>query len=438
MSLRQKLMAVLAIPGIVLIVATGLAYQTNERRTEATHLLRRSYEVRNTVDLIVADLSSAESGVRGYLITGDRGMLYPYEAASERLGRHLRELRRLVVDNEAARLVRMLDDHANQRLRKLGRLLAYAPVREDERDEMVALAKGGDVTMHHVLGITERLRTRETALLSERSVELDSAERLAFLIRMVGLPVGLVLSGVLVALFAGRLVRRIGTLSENTRRLEQGVPLVDAAAPRDELGQLERTLVTTGTKMMELQGELQRLATVDQLTGLINRRGFLDAATQTMELARRNDTPLALLFVDADGLKTVNDTLGHAVGDELLQELGSLLRDTFRQSDLTARVGGDEFCVLISPETWEGVATARDRLLAAIAMANNLPGRVYDVSVSVGVAAFDRESDGSIDHLIARADGLMYGEKHAKRATRLPVHEAVGPAGEDALDLPGA
>jgi diguanylate cyclase (GGDEF)-like protein len=427
MSLRQKLMAVLAIPAIVLIVATALAYQTNARRTEATHLLRRSYEVRNTVDLIVADLSSAESGVRGYLITGDRGMLYPYEAASERLGRHLRELRRLVVDTEAARLARMLDDHADLRLHKLGRLLAYAPVREDERDEVVALAKGGDVTMHHVLGITERLRDRETDLLSERSAELESAERLAFLIRMVGLPVGLLLSGVLVALFAGRLVRRIGSLSENTRRLEQGVPLLDAAAPRDELGQLERTLVTTGTKVMELQGELHRLATVDQLTGLINRRGFLDTATQTMELARRNGTPLALLFVDADGLKTVNDTLGHAVGDELLQELGSLLRDTFRQSDLAARVGGDEFCVLVSADTWEGVATARDRLLAAIEMANNLPGRVYDVSVSVGVAAFDRETDGSIDDLIARADGLMYEEKRAKREEHAASKPAVEP-----------
>jgi diguanylate cyclase (GGDEF)-like protein len=213
---------------------------------------------------------------------------------------------------------------------------------------------------------------------------------------------------------------------------------MDSTTTRDELGQLERTLVTAGTKVMELQGELQRLATVDPLTGLTNRRGFLDGAGQVMEVARRQGTPLALLFVDADGLKVANDTFGHAVGDEMLQEIGSLLRDTFRTSDLAARVGGDEFCVLVSVDTWEGVATARDRLLASIAMANNLPGRTYDVSVSVGVAAFDRETDGSIDDLIARADALMYEEKHAKRATRLPVHGALGPAVEDALDVSGA
>ena len=427
MSLRQKLMAVLTIPAIVLIVATALAYQTNARRTETTLLLRRSYEVRNTVDLIVGDLASAESGVRGYLVTGDEGMLRPYREAKEHVDEHLRTLQTLVTDQDASRLVRILEDHADLRLRKLQLLMDYAPIRDVERDEVIALAKAGDVSMDHLRGTAEQLRDREGQLLDLRSAELESSEQVAFLIRMVGLPGGLVLSGILVALFAGRLVRRIGTLNENTRRLQQGMPLMESTAPRDELGHLERTLVTAGTKVMELQGELQRLATVDALTGLSNRRGFLDTAGHRLELAARQRTPLALLFLDADGLKHVNDTLGHTQGDELLQEIAALLRDTFRQSDLPARLGGDEFCVLVSADSYEGIDAARQRLEYSLEVANRIPGRQYDVSVSMGVAVFDPAHDETIDDLISRADELMYHDKRTKRAASAgPEQDAPG------------
>lgn len=438
MSLRQKLMAVLAIPGIVLIVATALAYQTNARRTETTQLLRRSYEVRNTVDLIVGDLASAESGVRGYLVTGDEGMLHPYRDAKVEVDEHLHILRELITDQDAARLVRILNDHAHLRLRKLQLLMEYAPVRETERRDVIALAKAGDVSMDHLRGTAEQLRNLEGQLLDLRSAELERAERVAFLIRMVGLPGGLVLSGILVALFAGRLVKRIGTLNENTRRLEQGMPLMESVAPRDELGHLERTLVTAGTKVMELQGELQRLATVDALTGLSNRRGFLDTAGHRLELAARQRTPLALLFLDADGLKHVNDTLGHTVGDELLQEIAALLRDTFRQSDLPARLGGDEFCVLVSADSYEGIDAARQRFEYSLEVANRIPGRAYDVSVSMGVAVFDPAHDQTIDDLISRADELMYEDKRAKRAVGGPFAEGVPEVPEDEQGASGS
>jgi diguanylate cyclase (GGDEF)-like protein len=138
------------------------------------------------------------------------------------------------------------------------------------------------------------------------------------------------------------------------------------------------------------------------------------------------------LFVDADGLKHVNDTMGHAAGDELLQEIGALLRDTFRTSDLPARLGGDEFCVLVSAETIAGIDIARTRLSDAIAMANRLPGRSYRLSVSMGIAIFDREHDRSVDDLIGRADSLMYEEKREKRAAHSARSDLAFPQGNTA------
>jgi diguanylate cyclase (GGDEF)-like protein len=430
MSLRQKLMAVLAVPGVVLIVATALAYQTNLRRTESTALVRRSFELRSLIDLVVADLSAAESGVRGYLLSGRDGLLHPYEGARQRLGDRLLRLEQATSGTQASQLAAILRDHAELRLRKLEELVRGGPVDPGNHTEIEEATVAGDVTMRYVLGISEELRRGETRLLAERTAALASAERVAFWIRMVGLPGGLLVAGVVVAWFAGRLVRRIETLGENTRRLQEGVPLLDSPGRRDELGHLERSLAETGARVMELQGELQRLATVDPLTGLANRRGFVDAAAHRLELAQRQGTPLALLFLDADGLKRVNDTIGHAAGDELLEEIGALLRDTFRSSDLPARLGGDEFCVLVTAETRDGISVARRRLEHAIEMSNRLPGRAYELSVSIGIAELDPVRDHAIEDLIARADVRMYEEKRAKRAaTRRSTADAASSGG---------
>jgi diguanylate cyclase (GGDEF)-like protein len=425
MSLRQKLLAVLAIPAIVLVVATALAYQASNRRTQSTDLVSRSYRIINEMEAVIADLSSAESGLRGYLITGDAGMVNPYWRSRDALTENIREMEKLILDDDAERLASTLADHARKRLETLDRLAKLA--HDGDRvppHRMTDLTKQGELTMQNVLGLAERLRARELELLEIRSKRLDDAEQVAFFIRMIGLPGGLIAAGVLVAMFAGRLLRRIGSLSENTKRLEQGLPLLESSTHRDELGDLERSLVQTGTKVIELRSELQRLATVDPLTGLANRRGFLDTAEHRLDLARRQRTSLALLFVDADGLKRVNDTMGHAAGDELLQEIGALLRDTFRASDLPARLGGDEFCVLVTADNIAGIDVARTRLSSAIAMANRLPGRAYELSVSMGIAVFDREHDRSVDDLIGRADALMYEEKHAKRQALIAPYDA--------------
>ena len=424
MSLRQKLMAVMAIPAIVLIVATSLAYQASLRRTEDTAQIVRTYEVINEVEAVLADLSSAESDLRGYLITGDTGMVNPYWRSRSHLMENVHEMQQLIRDEDAARLASTLADHARRRLEMLDALADRVKRGARlSREEIVFLTKQGEVTMQNVLGVAEELRARELELLEARTKRLQDAEHLSFLIRMIGLPGGLVAAGFLVAAFASRLLKRIESLSENTRRLEQGLPLLESTTHRDELGQLERTLVETGTKVIELQGELQRLATVDPLTGLANRRGFLDAAEHRLDLARRQGSALALLFVDADGLKHVNDTLGHSAGDDLLQEVGALLRDTFRASDLPARLGGDEFCVLVSADTVVGINVARTRLSDAVAMANRLPARAYQLSLSMGISVFDPDHDRSVDDLIARADALMYEEKRAKRAAMADAGE---------------
>jgi diguanylate cyclase (GGDEF)-like protein/PAS domain S-box-containing protein len=169
------------------------------------------------------------------------------------------------------------------------------------------------------------------------------------------------------------------------------------------------------TKRKMLEQKLQAISITDELTGLYNRRGFFILSLQQLKLARRTGKNALLFFADLDKLKWINDTLGHQVGDAALFETARILRDTFRDSDIISRVGGDEFAVLAIDINNETAQILLDRLQAFLNTYNGREKRKYFLSLSVGVARFDPRDPVSLDVLISRADTLMYEEKRKKR-----------------------
>jgi two-component system cell cycle response regulator len=167
-----------------------------------------------------------------------------------------------------------------------------------------------------------------------------------------------------------------------------------------------------------MQEDLRRLATVDDLTGLFNRRGFLPLAEHHVNLADRNGEPLVLLFIDLEGLKKVNDVHGHAEGSRMIQDTASVLTKTLRNSDVLARVGGDEFCVLLTGDDAVNAELVLVRLVEAVAAHNARAGRAYELSLSVGAAPYDPTEPCSIEELVERADALMYEEKQRHHRAR--------------------
>lgn len=180
---------------------------------------------------------------------------------------------------------------------------------------------------------------------------------------------------------------------------------------------------------------VRKLSLTDELTGLLNRRGFVNLAEHQLLTATRTRNRLWLLFADLDDLKTINDRLGHAAGDRALCEIARVLRTTpFREADLVARLGGDEFAVLATEiSRTEGSALA-DRFKAALARANEAPGRELALSVSVGVALFDPDRPLSLDDLIHEADRRMYQAKHARQAGAGRMEGARPDDGEDGAE----
>lgn len=168
---------------------------------------------------------------------------------------------------------------------------------------------------------------------------------------------------------------------------------------------------------LERQHKTQSVSYTDELTGLNNRRGFLMLAEQQIRLARRQRTPFLLLFMDLDQLKFINDTLGHAEGNRALVEAADLLRGCFRQSDILARFGGDEFAALALSGDGADDVTIRTRINMALDRVNDRRDRQYPLRFSMGVLACSPHENGSIETLLEQADTLMYREKrHKKRA----------------------
>lgn len=165
------------------------------------------------------------------------------------------------------------------------------------------------------------------------------------------------------------------------------------------------------SKRQLYQAQLQAMALYDALTGLPNRTLFFDRLTMTIEHSRRYNSRFGLLYIDLDGFKQVNDTFGHAAGDELLSAAGRLFLAMCRKSDTVARLGGDEFAV-ISTETDSvlGVETLAARIIAAFEHPIRLSAGEVRVGASIGIALFPADSDKPED-LVRLADKAMYAAK---------------------------
>jgi diguanylate cyclase (GGDEF)-like protein len=169
------------------------------------------------------------------------------------------------------------------------------------------------------------------------------------------------------------------------------------------------------TENVRLRQQLEELSVTDELTGLSNRRGFMILAEQQRKLVKRGHS-MVLLYMDLNDFKTINDTLGHNAGDDALVETAQILLTCVRESDILARVGGDEFAALLVDSEVEFAQAAPGRLQAAFDRRNAGKTTAYDLSIGCGCAPYLGDDPISLEELISRADELMYADKQAMKS----------------------
>lgn len=164
-----------------------------------------------------------------------------------------------------------------------------------------------------------------------------------------------------------------------------------------------------------LQRNLHDLSLRDDLTGLYNRRGFMALAEQHLRMLQRRG-PALLIYIDLDELKSINDAHGHLEGNRALIVTANVLRTCFRQSDILSRLGGDEFCVLMTDAGQDSADQVRKRLKSRIDFINGLTSWNFRISLSVGIADVPSMHQPPLEQLLRIADTQMYEEKRNKRA----------------------
>lgn len=179
----------------------------------------------------------------------------------------------------------------------------------------------------------------------------------------------------------------------------------------EKLTALSKNVAELRRAEKELQGSLL----TDELTGLYNRRGLLTLGEHQVRIARRQKIGVYILFADVDNLKTINDTFGHSAGDIMLRETAKILRDTYRETDVIARVGGDEFVVLSLATSRSDADKTITRLEENLARFNSKGNGGYHLSVSYGSSSCGPEGQPLLDELMSLADKAMCEQKKRKK-----------------------
>ncbi|MCW9015142.1 MAG: GGDEF domain-containing protein [Gammaproteobacteria bacterium] len=278
----------------------------------------------------------------------------------------------------------------------------------------------GLTTLDHVIimQINEKSRNLSEMLLSiNNSVWLNAATAITLII---------ILAMFIFWIFSKKIIDPVMNISKEMSELAAGnldYDLVQHTTSKDntELGVMDTSLQVfkeNEIKRRAAEEELRKLAMTDPLTGLANRNYFEKRFYETTSLARREEKLIALLAIDLDKFKPINDEYGHAAGDEVLKAVAHNLTLLFRETDIIARLGGDEFAVLLyAPENLDNIEKVVHRLIESISTPVYFGKDPLSVSVSIGIALQSHAEDIDLDSLMRNADEALYQAKDGGRNT---------------------
>jgi diguanylate cyclase (GGDEF)-like protein len=361
-----------AVTLIVFALAGALTAARNYSRDE--HWVNHSDQVRLALSELFSSLRAAEMWHRGFLISGVVEPAAPFHAAVESSRRGIAQLRNLTADqSEQQRRLHGISKVAEREIARMEN--AHRALASGDYGIAVGTLDDGKRDVDTLRLLLGDMAAVEEALLGERSEQAAASLHLML--------TGAAVTGCLALMLIAWAGIKLGSV---------------AAAQHAHIGRLA-----------ESEASYRSESLLDEMTGVLNRRGLTSAGP---DLQKRCGT-VTLLFADLDGLKPINDQLGHEMGDQAIKEAAALLRDCVRDGDLVARVGGDELVCLLGGSCVDPVLERIDR---ALEQTNARLGRRFPLRMSLG-AAVSKENE-SLESLLARADAVMYRVKLSRKTSR--------------------
>ena len=365
--------AIVVLP--ILLIIIGITFWISYKSEEAARWVSHSHQVNNALSQVLSTFQDAETGQRGFLLTGNLSYLEPFTNAIARQASLVNRVRWLTSDNPSQQ--QRLDQAIpliDEKLAVLQQTITLMKTQGLPSALNLVESGRGKVVMDDLRTVIAEMEIAENKLLMKRSQLLERNELLALSAQLIGF-VLIILIGVFV-MFRVRFLHSMRTGAEE---------------------------------------QLTHMANHDALTGLATRRLGMEYISFALATADRNKSKAAVLFIDLDGFKVVNDKLGHEAGDAVLVGVAERLLNCVREIDAVVRIGGDEFIVVLNDiHNRDNAALIAQKLIAALAQSFTFGDKNVTIGASIGIALYpDHEQDP--EALLKRADDAMYEIKNQEK-----------------------
>jgi diguanylate cyclase (GGDEF)-like protein len=414
MSLRIKIGLFIAFLFITAIGNALLTFQLEDYADEKVRWINHTHDVIIETEQLLSSMQGTETGQRGFLLTHNPSYLEPYHRGQAQVKKSCDRLKYLTRDN-AAQQKRLESIKTSIKLKfdELAETIRYAQANEYDKALAVVKEDRGKKHMDDIRAHLNEFIGTEKILLEKRKG--DFREHRAKITTLIAVEVlfFIFLAIMTITFLNKNLFDPLRLLLSSTHKMEKGekVSIADITS-KDEMGFLISSFYKMNSIVHERTQNLQYKAHHDELTGLKNRTMLYEVIDNTILDSKQSNKKMALVFIDLNKFKPLNDTMGHDAGDAMLVETAKRLKKSTRSDDELFRVGGDEFVAIIKgTESISSIEHVINNLMDVFKEPMRIQGTMVQISISVGVAISPDNSEIS-EELMKMADIAMYEAKH--------------------------
>jgi len=416
LSIRLKLWVLLSVLFSAAIFNALFTFQLESYGEEKLKWVNHTHEVLSIKEALLSAMKDAETGQRGYLLTSNTSYLEPYHSGRIDAVEKFAELKELTSDNAGQQVIlKSVNKQMGLKFEELAETIHQTQSGNKSKAVEMVVQNKGKQYMDNIRSHLSAFTHTELVLLEQRKG--DFRKNRAQITTLISVEVAFFIGLAIITLFflQRSFFHPLKLLVKSAKKVEAGDKLeVSDIVEKDELGHLLSTFYLMSEKVYQREQVLGHKAHHDELTGLKNRVTVSKEIEQSISDLQQSGGKLAVLFIDLNLFKQVNDTLGHDVGDLILKETANRLNSSVRSSDTVFRVGGDEFLVIArNLTTISDVHYLIDNMLNAFDEPAIIQGKPVDISISIGAAVSpDDTSCGS--EIMKYSDVAMYEAKRDK------------------------
>ncbi|MGL1934353.1 MAG: diguanylate cyclase [Fibrobacterales bacterium] len=416
MSIRLKLSLYITFLFVMTIGNALFFFALDKNSEEKLRWVNHTHEVLIKVESYLGFMKDTETGQRGYLLTKNISYLDPYYRGILEAKKSFKDLSQLVSDNPTqTQRLKAINKDMLLKFDELNRTITLTQMSRSDSALIIVSQHIGKQYMDNIRAVLNEFISKEMLLLEKRKGDFRENKAQITTMILIEIIVFVFLAIMSISFLRKNLFIPLSVLLSNTHKMEKGQQLeINDFVSNDEMGYLMSSFYKMNQKVHTRTQDLDYQAHHDELTGLNNRSKIYEFLKSTIDLTIKLDSKCAVLFMDLNKFKELNDSLGHDVGDTVLKESSDKLRSCIRTNDKLFRIGGDEFVILIkgltSPQDVEVVIKKINNIFQLPITIN---GEEMKISISIGVAiAPDHSQDP--EKILKMADVAMYQSKKYK------------------------